>query len=534
MRISSGAPPPREGSEGKERPGRRLSAVVEGGVWLLLILTPLALGSVYETASVLLEGACFALLILAWWAGREPRPSRVPAVFKAVAAAFVVWTLFQMVPLPPGLLKWVSPGTERLYEKDLPGYAREGGVDLQAWLAQRRDTGSKDLSARGDFRTGLEGRFRVAPGWKPISWYPEETLQWLARFAAYWCFFLLVADFLPRRAVHHRLPWLLLLLGAGIAIEGVVQHLTWNRRIFWFIKVYQGHPYGPWVNNNHFSGYLEMVLPLGVAVLLKTRRRGTGRRGRHLSARSAFLTAALAVLALISVAGGLLAARSRGGLFSVAFIGAVYLLAQVSIGRWRRRHRRLAPALAVLLVLVLVGAIVAYILIPTLRPATRVSEVEPSFAGRVLAWKGILAMVAANPLAGTGLGTFGLAYPLFKTYGMTGVWLQAHNDYLQVLAESGLVGFALLAVGIVLLLRKYLLPVIRAPWRRPDPLALGAALGLMVLLFHALVDFNLQIPSNGLLFVLLGALLVRFASPEEARQGDSGTRDAEPELPGNP
>ena len=217
-----------------------------------------------------MEGACFALLVLAWWAGMGQESAGVPRTFKVVAAGFVFWSLLQVVPLPPSVLGWVSPGTHRLYVENLPGYASpEGSADLQSWLLQRRDTPSTDLTPRSKNRTGFEGKLTIPARWKPISWYPDRTLQWLSRFLAYGALFLLVVKFLPERACRKRLPRLLLLLGFGIAVLGILQHLTWNGKIYWFIKVYQGHPFGPWVNSNHFSGYLEMILPLGGAVLLQ-------------------------------------------------------------------------------------------------------------------------------------------------------------------------------------------------------------------------------------------------------------------------
>ena len=127
-------------------------------------------------------------------------------------------------------------------------------------------------------------------------------------------------------------------------------------------------------------------------------------------------------------------------------------------------------------------------------------------------------MVAANPLTGTGLGTFALAFPVFKTYGDTSIWQQAHNEYLQVLAESGAIGFVLLVAGVCLIVWRYLRPVFLEPVRRQDPVIQGAAFGTAILLIHSLVDFNLQIPSNGLLFVLSAALLIRGRTPVEEAQ----------------
>ena len=144
-----------------ERSGRAgiLSSGVEAGLWILLIATPLALGSVSRTATVLMEGACFALLVLAWWAGMGREGAGVPRAFKVVAAGFVFWSLLQVVPLPPSVLGRVSPGTHRLYGENLPGYASgERSADLQSWLLQRRDTPSADLEPRPKNRTGFEGK----------------------------------------------------------------------------------------------------------------------------------------------------------------------------------------------------------------------------------------------------------------------------------------------------------------------------------------------------------------------------------------
>jgi len=512
---------------------RLLPAGVEAGLWILLIATPLALGSVSRTATVLMEGACFALLVLAWWAGMGQEGARVPRTFKVVAAGFVFWSLLQVVPLPPSVLGWVSPGTHRLYVENLPGYAsREGSADLQSWLVQRRDTPSTDLTPRSKNRTGFEGKLAIPARWKPISWYPDRTLQWVSRFLAYGALFLLVVNFLPERACRKRLPRLLLLLGFGIAVLGIFQHLTWNGKIYWFIKVYQGYPFGPWANSTHFSGYLEMILPLGGAVLLqagawtRSRRRPLG--------RNVVPQVLLALFSMAWIAAALLAAHCRGGLFSLLFTFVLYAMAQVAAGQWKNRHPRLAPLLAVLPLLLATAGAAAYVLRPGLHEASFEEGLEPSLAGRVVVWKGVATMIASNPLSGTGLGTSGLAYPVFKTYGSTGNWKQPHNDYLQVLAESGLVGFVLFLAGAVSLFRRFLLPVFLSPWRRQDPVALAAGLGLVTLLFHALVETNLQIPSNGLLFVLLGGLLVRLHAASAPSPRETGEGEENPRMAGTP
>jgi len=496
--------------EEAQGPARALDRLLEAGLWVLLILTPLALGSVSATATALMEGGCFSLLVLAWWGGAGGNSAPLPRGIGATTALFVLWTLFQLVPLPPVLLGMVSPATHKLYTQNLPGYAeREKGTDLQSWLLSRPDRGPKGVAPRSGDLTGYEGRFRVRSGWRAVSWYPGLTLRWLSRLLAYWAVLVLIVRYLPEKACRKRIPWLVLLLGFSTALLGIVQDLTWNKKIFWVIPVYQGYPFGPWVNSNHFSGYMEMALPLGASVLMQSAGWGSRRWRRRRSRRSGIPRLLLVSFLLFCMACAMALARSRGGILALLLTLGAYLLAQTWSGRTRSRRPRLALLLAAVpLVIVLVCALWYTLHQGTLAPAAE-PGVEPSFGTRLHAWKGVWTMVGANPLAGTGLGTFGFAYPVFGTYGITSTWLQAHNDYLQLLAESGGIGFVLFLVGLVIFAGRYLVPTLVQPWRKQDPVCLGAALGIVTLLVHSLVDFNLQIPSNGLLFVVVGGLLVR-------------------------
>jgi O-antigen ligase len=485
----------------------------------LLLLTPLALGSVLEHHAALMEGACFTLLIVAWWGGMKRAAFKLPSWIRWPAFLFVLWTLFQMVPLPPQVLRILSPGTYAAYSEYLPGYSTgESRVDVQSWLLQRRDTPSATLAPRLGEQTGMEARLLVHAGWRPISWYPWETVRWLSRFLAYGAFFLLVAGFLPERALEKRLPWLIVSSGFGLSVLGILQYLTWNEKIFWVIPVYQGHPFGPWVNSNHFTGYVEMALLLGCGLCLKEAGLGTRRRRNHDFHRRAAPKLALCAFMLVLMSVAIVLSRSRGGMFSLALTAGLYCWLQVARGASGRFRGIGWKALAVApLVLCLAG--ITYYILKGSEVYVQETGVELSFAARINAWKGLLAMIAANPLSGTGLGTFSLSFPRYKIYGETAIWNQAHNEYLQVFAESGLIGFALFVWGLVAFWRQGLSPRLSNRWRLQPGLTLGASLGMVALLFHSLSDFNLQIPSNGLLFVLLGALVVSGRLPTgEARK----------------
>jgi len=480
---------------------------IEGAVWMTLLLTPIALGSVLERATALMEGACFTLLILAWWGRLRREEFMAPLWLRWPLLLFCLWSLFQVVPLPPGLLGIVAPGTHAVYARFLPGYAEQKEVDAQQWLRSHGEAESRSLVARSGETTGLEGKLRVEPGWRPMSWYPWETVRWISRLLAYAAFLILVAGFLPARALEKRIPWLVVYLGFGLSLLGIIQYLSWNGKIFWIIPVYQGHPFGPWVNSNHFSGYMEMAMLLGGGLLLKEAGLGSRRRRHRDFRRRAAPKIALCAFMLALMGFATVLARSRGGLFSIALTACTYFYFQSS--RWlSRRTSRRTGRLIALVPLLLCSVGITYYILKGSEIYVPETGVEASFAGRVIAWKGVVRMIAANPLTGTGLGTFSGAFPLFKQYGDSAVWDQAHDEYLQLLAESGIVGFALFVWGFVAFWRSDLGPRLTGPWDRQPPVVLGASLGILALLFHSLVDFNLQIPSNGLLFVALGGILL--------------------------
>jgi O-antigen ligase len=126
-------------------------------------------------------------------------------------------------------------------------------------------------------------------------------------------------------------------------------------------------------------------------------------------------------------------------------------------------------------------------------------------AGRVVLWKQASGMVRDYPGVGTGLGTFGVAFRRYQTTAVELFVDHAHNDYLEVTTDTGILGAALLFIPIMGLLFKMIRAYVAAhnPYRRSVLLAcIGSSAALLI---HSIADFNLQIPANALLFaVILG------------------------------
>ena len=133
------------------------------------------------------------------------------------------------------------------------------------------------------------------------------------------------------------------------------------------------------------------------------------------------------------------------------------------------------------------------------------------------------------PVAGTGLGTFEWAFNGYQRQGESLVFRQAHNDYVQVLSETGLVGAALLAWALGVFLLRILVPVLRGVDGEPRWTSIGAAAAVFALIVHSTVDFNLQIPANAAQFaVLLGILAARCA--RRRSRGAAAGGDVTPEI----
>jgi O-antigen ligase len=147
------------------------------------------------------------------------------------------------------------------------------------------------------------------------------------------------------------------------------------------------------------------------------------------------------------------------------------------------------------------------------------SPKETFFSSRGWVWRDSFTMIRANPILGVGLGAYETAFSMYtKSDGSLRV-PQAHNDYLQIVADAGIVG-GLFAIWFLVLLFRAVLRGARSRDPLYAALALGTGAGIFAILIHSLFDFNLQVPSNALLFLLLSAVAVRVAAVVKASEGN--------------
>lgn len=324
--------------------------------------------------------------------------------------------------------------------------------------------------------------------------------------------FLLIAFILAANLFtnHRRIRLLAITLtvfGLLLAIFALAQHFTWNGRFYWLrpASAAVSSPFGPFANHNHFAGYMELLIPLPIALVLARATKPDARL---------FLIFAAAVMAVAAVA-----SLSRGGMISL--VAEMVFIGLLS-GRAEATRGAAASLRAAAFILLIVAAIAAGIywtgperVVERLARTGVVGDdprAESFHASRGWIWRDTLAMISANPILGVGLGAYETAYPLtsaedvMNADGVSYSVDRAHNDYLQAVADCGLVGGGLVVWFITLLFNR-----VRRAAQSGDALmramAIGGGGGLFALLVHSLFDFNLQLPANALLFLLIAAVV---------------------------
>jgi O-antigen ligase len=302
-------------------------------------------------------------------------------------------------------------------------------------------------------------------------------------------FFLAVQSFQKKEHVKQFI-WFLLSLGFVVSLFGIVQYFTFNGKLYWCVSLPAGvSPFGPFVNPNHFSGFVELIAPLGLAMLFFPSRRRE--------------EVPLLLLFTIVQIGAVFLAASRAGIIVVVLEFA--LLAFLS--RIHRRRKQLVRATAIGL---LAGGMILWLgVTKALERFELLVHQGVNRELRVAMNKDTWRIFQDHPLMGTGLGTLIVVYPRYESFYNGTTVDHAHNDFLELLADTGLVGGVCGALFIGLLFRRGLANFQVAAGGSARALVAGPLVGCAGMLLHSFVDFNLHIPSNALTFLLLASLATR-------------------------
>lgn len=488
--------------------------IIFWGLCLALVLLPLPFGAVDEWAIFTFEAATFILFII-HIAGREAPGNRaasfrLPAWLKIFPAVALLVAAIQLVPLPLSVLSVLSPHAYVL---------------------------------RSSLAAGGIGGAAGGGAWAPLSLVPNFTLYELVSYVFYFLFGYLVYKHVRERRRVEILVLLMLACAALQAFYGLVELFGGTERILGFKKVdYLGSATGTFINRNHFSGFLEMIFPLSLGYLLAKANFFALKKGVSLKEKILWFSqerlqkSVLFGLVSVVIGVGIIFSRSRTGIF--IFLAGIFLMVIVlsgaggrseeRVGAGRGSRRSVKVIRTVFFVVFFAAALIG------IKPVIeRFSLTDLARETRPIIYKNTAELIKNFPLFGTGLRSYLYAYPMFEKKSVAGLMDHAHNDYLELLAEAGIIGGGALIIFVFGLVIHLFLKWAQRRDSFIRGVGLGCLVGIAAILIHSLTDFNLRITANAVYFVTLFALGIRVVglsslgrnrAAERMEEGGGGSR----------
>lgn len=322
--------------------------------------------------------------------------------------------------------------------------------------------------------------------------YRHDTIAEGMLFCAYGFLCFIVTQTLLRGSDARKIAVVFGVYGAAVAALALVQGVAPNGKLYWMRQpLMGGWIYGPYVNHNHYAGLMELLVPIPLVISVS-----------HLTHEKTRIAAGIAAAIMV---GTVFLSGSRGGMLAI-----VVELATLGVMLSRRKNSvRIAlgvTAFAVVLVSLLVW-------LGGKELTTRVTSISSETRGEISGGtrlnidRDTVKMFSRRPVLGWGLGTFPTIYPQFRSFYTNFFVNEAHNDYLQLLAEMGILGFSTMVWFFVILVRQGIRKVHKWSSDASGATTLACSLGVLGILVHSFVDFNLQIPANAALFYAFCAIV---------------------------
>jgi len=348
------------------------------------------------------------------------------------------------------------------------------------------------------------------------SAYSHDTVSGAMLYCAYGMLCFLASQTMLRSSQARKIGIILATYGAIVAAFALLQGVAPNGKLFWLRQPrLGGWIYGPYVNHNHYAGLMELLVPIPLIVSLS-----------RLAEQKVRIAAGIAAAIMV---GTIFLSGSRGGMLAIfvelVIFGSMLFRQKASV--------RIAVGFGTFVV-VLVSLLVW---LGGKELTTRVTSVSTETRGEISGGmrlsidRDTVQMFRQRPILGWGLGTFPVVYPQFRSFYTNFFVNEAHNDYLQLLSEMGLLGFGTMVWFLILLYRHAFRKIGKWPSDVSGAVTLACALGTVGILVHSLVDFNLQIPANDAIFYVFCTIAAAPPLLQRARTRRPAPVDEEEFLP---
>jgi O-antigen ligase len=454
----------------------RLDKIIFGIFLFVLIFSPLAFGTVEPWSFAIMEILSLLALFLLLTGKKHDEDISFYEVPGLVPLALLCTYIFmQLVPLPPGIIKIILPGTYNLY--------------------------SETVFVDGPAR------------WMPLSIDVKATLTEFFRILSYAVFYVLTVQLLSRRENLKKVITAVIIFASVLSFLAILQHILSNDKIYWVRRIAQGaSPFGPYVNRNHYAGLMEMIFPLVLSLFLFYKPHIVHKSLRDKLTQAFNLNSTNIYLLLgfsaVLIATSVFLTLSRSGIVSLCvsllFFGIMFF------ARGKDRKRGIVIISICVLVILSVGW---FGWEPVFERFERIRNPQGDISElRLVIWNDSRNIIRDFPLFGTGAGSFVDIYPKYRTTQGDRIVDHAHNDYIEILSEGGVAAFAICAWFLVVLFHRSFGVFRKRSETYSVYVFIGCVTGIISILVHSITDFNLHIGANGLYLFFLAALAVSAAN----------------------
>lgn len=435
-----------------------------------LLFAPLAFGSVETWSIALVEILIFLNLLVFFFPNRNKQPfAHIPGVIPLLLLP--TYLFLQVLPLPADLVHFIAPN---IYETYAPL------LNLQE-----------------------------SKNWIPLTVNQRATLLECIRISSYAGFYILTVQLLSRKEQLTKTARTVVWLAIGIAFFAILQEFTSPDKLYWFRSTPEGSgAIGPWVYHNHYAGFMELVFPLVLAHFFYYRPKFDKQQSLR-ERTTALFTAPGSNLhffigfGIILIIASVFIALSRGGTIAIT-LGLFLFLALLS------RKKVHSGKITYLLIFTCILLAITWLgWEPVLSKFNRAfTETGGINNARLLIWQDCAPFIRDFFLTGAGFGTFSHVFPSYTTIPTSSIFNHAHNDYIELLTDGGLVGFGLAAWFVLAVLSNGIKMLGKRHESYSILLTIAGITAIFSILLHSVTDFNMHNGANGLYFFFICGVLV--------------------------
>ena len=475
---------------------RFFDSFIEWGIICLIIFTPVAFSTVEIWSETVMELIVF-LLALVWFLKIyiQGKISIIETPINILILTFLCLVVFQLIPLPDFFVDLISPNTKKVidfYTPNIPG----------------------------------------SLNFKRISLNPWETRGELLKLLTYVMIYFLVANNFKGKDRKNKLILCIIIIGFIEASYGIIQYVSGEKMIFRLRRMNYAKDrlISTFPSADHFSAYIKMCIFLSISYLIyffdkvnrnrgfefRRRRKGSKRGKRTLnSLREArdFISSEknwekkiMLIFAIIIMIVALIFTKSRGGilsfLVSIIFLGIIFFL------RGSLKKHLWTISLIIIITLIF-GFWIGFT--PVFDRYLNFSMKEELEEGRFSIWKSTYNIFKDYPILGTGFGSFVYVFPSYSLRSNQLEVNHAHNDWLELLSDTGILGLLTMGSGVFYLSIFSLRNVLKTKSDSQIWIFLGGYTAILSIVIHSFVDFNLRTSANAFLVAVIIGMLASFS-----------------------